>query len=132
MAGRYLLIEFDDAESANALRTQIDSASRKGKKYRAVGLFAIPGPTFCDCGKETSTRTEGSSLKRGKKFGWWVCSICKKPSTMMRLNNLIGVEEIISPRLTKRREALTKQLVDLIHYPLSIELPTRLYSSARK
>lgn len=132
MAGRYLLIEFDDAKAADALRAQIDAASHKGKRYRAVGLFAIPGPTFCECGTHTNTKTQKSTLKRGRKFGWWVCTVCQKPQSHMRLTNLIGVEDIIRPRLSRLKDAITKRPVDMIHYALSIELPTRLYTSTKE
>lgn len=98
MAGRYLLIEFDDEATATILRAQIDNATRKGKGFRVVGLFARPGPTFCRCGKWVTTRTENATTKRGAKFGWSVCTLCKKPApTMGFLRNLIRPVDIINP-----------------------------------
>lgn len=97
MGARYLLIEFDDEASANRLREQIDAATRKGKKYRIVGLFARPN-RFCRCGTWTTTRNVNSSLKRDAKFGWSVCVNCKRPApTMGFLRNLLKVGEVIDP-----------------------------------
>ncbi len=98
MASRYLLVEFDDAESADRLRQQIDNATRSGKKFRVVGLFAKPQAPYCQCGKETTTKTQASSLKRGKKFGWWVCTQCKRPAASISgLVNLLTKRDIIDP-----------------------------------
>ncbi len=97
MGARYLLIEFDDEASATRLREQIDAATRKGKKYRVVGLFARPRG-FCRCGTWTTSRAVNSTLKRGAKFGWSVCTTCKKPAPSMGfLRNLIKHNEVIDP-----------------------------------
>jgi len=97
MGARYLLIEFDDEAAANRLREQIDAATRKGKRYRVVGLFARPR-AFCRCGTWTTERGTPSTLKRGAKFGWSVCTTCKKPApTMGFLRNLLKSEEVIDP-----------------------------------
>lgn len=132
MAGRYLLIEFDDPQSADALRARIDNATREGKRYRVVGMFAIPGPQFCECDTKVDTKTQRSTLQRGRKFGWWVCKVCKKPDSYMRLVNLIGVEEIIKPRIYRIINALTRKVDPMISYPMSIELPTRLYTRGKE
>lgn len=99
MAGRYLLIEFDDAAQADALRAKIDAASKAGKEYRAVGLFAKPGPTFCGCGNWESARGKPSVTQRiGRKFGWVVCTQCKLPVPSLQfLFNLIKPRDIINP-----------------------------------
>jgi hypothetical protein len=99
VAGRYLLIEFDDAASADALRAQIDNASHKGKRFRVVGLFSKPtGYCQCDPQNHVTTRSNTSTLKRGKKFGWWVCSVCKRPApSLSGLRNLLKPRDIIDP-----------------------------------
>lgn len=102
MARRFLLIEFDDAAQADTLRAQIDNATRSGKKYRVVGLFARPGNQFCQCKVWTSKRGHDSPTKRGARFGWWVCVTCKKPvPAMAGLKNLVEPSEIIDPPLTE-------------------------------
>ncbi len=99
MGARYLLIEFDDEAAASRLRAQIDNATLSGKKFRVVGLFAQPSnPCQCDSRKHVSGRGDNSTLKRGKKFGWWVCMICKRPTSIMSgLVNLIKPRDIINP-----------------------------------
>lgn len=95
MAGRYLLIEFDDEQSASSLRAQIDAASKKGKKFRVVGLFARPGkPCTCSIIGERSK----DLVKQGSKFGWWLCQRCGKPRLgNHQLKNLIIPTEVIEP-----------------------------------
>lgn len=98
MASRYLLLEFDDEVSATKLKQQIDAATRAGKKFRVVGLFAKPQAPYCRCGKETTTKTQATSLKRGKRFGWWVCTECKRPAASIAgLVNLLTKRDIIEP-----------------------------------
>lgn len=100
MTGRYLLVEFDSKEQAEKLMQQINAATREGKRFRVVGLFAKPGPDFCRCGPDNwiSTRTRGGRTKRGPKFGWQVCMDCKKPVPVMNfLRNLLSAEDIINP-----------------------------------
>lgn len=99
MAARYLIIEFDDEASANALRARIDNATRSGKKFRVVGMFA-KATKYCRCDPRTqvTTKTHQSPLKRGRKFGWWVCTVCRRPvSAMAGLVNLIKPRDIIDP-----------------------------------
>lgn len=99
MASRYLLIEFDDAESAEKLKQQIDNATRAGKKFRVVGFFAKPQAPYCACPPEEqmTTKTRETSLKRGKKFGWWVCTNCKRPAQNNgALVNLLKPRDIIN------------------------------------
>lgn len=119
MAGRYLLIEFDDVETANRMRAQIDAASRSGKKFRVIGLFSRPGPEFCRCGDWISRRGHQAPTKRGEKFGWTVCLQCKKPVPIMSfLKNLIKPKDIIAP-----------PMYDIVNqpmgfYPYGLTLPT--------
>lgn len=97
MAGRFLLIEFDDEATATHLREQIDAATRKGKGFRVVGIFARP-ERFCRCGTWISERGKPSTLKRGAKFGWSVCTECKRPAPIMSfLKNLLAPTDIVSP-----------------------------------
>ena len=100
MAGRYLLIEFDDEASAERLRAQINQATRNGKGFRVVGLFARPGPAFCGCGTWTTERGRPATTKIGRKFGWAVCTVCRKPAPIMSfLRNILRPIDIIDPPL---------------------------------
>lgn len=70
--GRYLLLEFDDNDSADRMRAQIDNAEANGKAFRVIGVWGKPA-RLCDC----AVRSE-SSLK-GSRWGWWVCPVCRRP-----------------------------------------------------
>lgn len=70
--GRYLLIEFDDNESADRLRAQIDSAEAAGKNFRVVGMYSKPS-LLCSC------PTRPPEGVKGAKFGWWLCPECRRP-----------------------------------------------------
>jgi hypothetical protein len=96
MVSRYLLIEFDDETSATSLREQINKATRSGKLFRVVGLFARPGSS-CQCAP-----TRGEKIKdrftRGSKFGWWLCTTCNKPRLGdHQLTNILTPDQIIDP-----------------------------------
>lgn len=132
MARRYLLIEFDDEASANTLRARIDEATKRGKKYRVVGLFAKPGPDFCRCGEElpydVHTFERGRKYiesRVGKRLGWRVCLECRKPLPQANfLRNLVKPNEIIDP---DTHEAKYKGRVNtLMFYFLGISAPTRV------
>lgn len=99
MGARYLLIEFDDEQQASRLRAQIDNATKSGKAFRVVGLFA-KATKYCQCDplNKVTTKTNDARLKRGKKYGWWVCLECRRPdSRMAGLVNLIKPRDIINP-----------------------------------
>lgn len=103
MAGRYLLIEFDDATQADALRAQINAATKKGKRFRVVGLYARPGKT-CTCAntlKEArELRSKTAKAIIGKAFGWWICPQCRRPrSGSQNPKNLLKPHEIIDRRV---------------------------------
>lgn len=125
MASRYLLIEFDSEEAANKLRDQIDAATRAGKRFRVIGLFAKPTPPYCQCKKEVTTKANRSSLRRGKKFGWWVCVECRRPSSSISgLVNLIKPRDIIDPQMYD--QVYTQYGPEqLMSYPLSLSMLPR-------
>lgn len=121
MASRYMLIEFDDEASATKLKSQIDSATHAGKKFRVVGLFAKPQAPYCRCGKETTTKTQTTSLKRGKRFGWWVCTECKRPAASISgLVNLLTKSDIIRPSTFESdHQGLGKHTMAFFFYSIS-------------
>lgn len=86
---RYLVIEFDSNDAAAAMADKIMNASRGGALFRVVGMFVKPGRT-CECNEgsrglmtnykdPTKERNSGAGVILGTKFGWWVCTVCKKP-----------------------------------------------------
>lgn len=87
MMGRYLLVEFDDNDSADRMRAQIDAAEAKGKSFRVIGLWAKPSK-LCDCLVKS-----GKSI-RGSKLGWYVCPTCRRPKagSPQSMHNLLDDE----------------------------------------
>ena len=125
MAGRYLLIEFDNEAEASSLRAQIDTASSKGRPFRVVGIYARPGTT-CICIISSGQRAK-SMVKRGSKFGWWLCQSCGKPRLGNHdLKNLLIPSDIISPALFAGVDTLSvsKNTHDYIRHPESISVIT--------
>lgn len=122
MAQRYLIIELDSDKTATKLKQQIDAATRSGKGFRVVGLFAKPGPDFCRCGTWVTERGKPpSTLKYGKRLGWFVCTSCRKPAPLIQgLKNLLKPEEIITP---DTHTSLDKRY-ELMFYPLGLTAPT--------
>lgn len=122
MGSRYLLVEFDDEAQALSLRAQIDNATRAGKRFRVVGLFAKPtGYCQCDPDKHTTTKVAPSTLKRGRRFGWWVCVECKRPSSALSgLVNLIKPRDIIKPPKWKSRHHSRGDDFEAMHYISSL------------
>lgn len=138
MAGRFLLIEFDSEETANSLRAKIEDASRRGKGYRVVGLFARPGPNFCRCGEdlpysvhEYERGRKYIQSKVGQRLGWRVCLECRKPLPVMSfLRNLIKPDEIINP--TTHEGKYKGRKYNLMFHFIGIGAPTRAVSKASK
>lgn len=100
MAGRILVIEFDDTAQADALRARIDQATRKGRRYRVIGMFSRPNAPFCTCGSQQITQRGQREVetKWSRKYGFRICTQCNRyTSTLGGLKNLIPIEDIIDP-----------------------------------
>lgn len=124
MASRYVLLEFDDEAQASALCAQINAASRSGKGFRVIGLFARPSAPFCGCGTWVTERGVNSTLKRGGKFGWLVCLTCRRPAPIMDfLRNLLKPEDVINAP-SHEVQAPGKLKRNLQFHPIGLSLPT--------
>lgn len=104
---RYLVIEFEDNESADKLMAKINDARAGGALYRVVGLFVKPR-RFCTCPdgpaslggasyRKPMAKNGWRGVDRGLKFGWWVCSSCNRPP--MRAHQLVN--QLIGDQLYK-------------------------------
>jgi hypothetical protein len=94
---RYIVLAIEDNEVAEQLVTDVANnfygdIRRLPEEASIVGMFAVP-TKFCDDepvghrGKKTQ-----AGWTRGKKYGWWVCGSCKKPTKAWgtNLNSLLS------------------------------------------
>lgn len=69
MAGRYVLVQFDHKEAAEAF-----VAANRGA---IVGMFMRPDK-FCEC--PDKKRQQANNWARGTRTGLYLCKTCRKPS----------------------------------------------------
>lgn len=74
MAGRYVLLEFDDRAKAQHF-VDHDYATVGGAKVTA--MFIKPSK-FCDC--PDKQRQHVKNWSKGKLTGLYLCLVCKRPS----------------------------------------------------
>lgn len=101
---RYVVVEFDSNEEADAFVQQAFSDNKVARKtkqpliMRVVGVFVKPVST-CVCfgwerGNVGAKNWAHSDIALGEKFGWWVCTRCNKPRRGgHQLNNQIKMSE---------------------------------------
>lgn len=135
--GRYLLIEFDETESAVKLKKQIDQAARSGKKFRVIGYYASPdAEKYCSCDPDTYSFNRGrpySPSKQVHKTGWTKCLACGNyRSHYILMKNLIEPGKIIKPHLHKMKEYFSKRAVDFQHYISHITMSQRMVEEERE
>lgn len=73
---RYVLVEFIDDGTADNFCKKISEATARGQKFRLAGLFAKP-QKWCEC--TPSFGYHKNQVVMGSKYGWWVCSVCRRP-----------------------------------------------------
>lgn len=86
--GRYVVIDFDRNEDAEAFLKGMERGHMDGRRLRevsarVVGIFVKPGRT-CNCSDQDRANFgdknyKFSGISLGGKFGWWICDRCKKP-----------------------------------------------------
>lgn len=75
MAGRLVVLEFDDRDAAEAFVTNPNQPEQQGFKVRAMYL----SPTkFCQC--PDKQRQDGRNWTKGRRTGLFLCIRCRKPS----------------------------------------------------
>lgn len=75
MAGRYLLLEFEDPDAAEAYAHNEYMPEQCG--FRVVAMFMRP-TKFCQC--PDKTKQNNKNWAKGKRTGLYLCVNCKKPS----------------------------------------------------
>jgi len=75
MAGRYVLVEFDDPSAAEAFTQNVTLSAQLD--FDVKGMFLSPDK-FCEC--PDRTRQGNNNWARGSRSGIWLCRRCKKAS----------------------------------------------------
>lgn len=75
MAGRYVVLEFEDRDAAQAFVMNPNLPEQLGFEVKAMYLKPR---VFCECPDKTK-QSAGNWLKH-PKYGLYVCKRCKKPS----------------------------------------------------
>lgn len=79
---KYVLLSFDDDKAADEFVQRFTDDVQERATYQRIGIYAFvravyKKPTkFCEC-----TGVKNRGFTRGKKFGWWVCAQCGKPTS---------------------------------------------------
>lgn len=95
MAGRYVVLEFDDSDSADTFCQNENLGANLG--YRVNGLFVKP-QKFCQC--PDKKRQDNRNWARGKRTGLWLCKRCRRASIfhqkglMERLLYIFGYNQL--------------------------------------
>jgi hypothetical protein len=78
---KYIVIEVDDDSVEGVIEYDLQI-------FNVVGIFKAP-TAFCD---NTDGHRGKNGFTRGKKYGWWVCTTCKKPTKAWseNLNAVLG------------------------------------------
>lgn len=84
MAGRIVVLEFDDRDQADAFLSQEAALQHDGA--RAIAVFLRPN-VYCECPEKK--RVHVDNWRKGKRTGLYLCINCKKPSK----HHLTGVLE---------------------------------------
>lgn len=88
-----VVLEFDDEEGAKAFvkSTILDGCvygdrvsdypedDRASYLMKVIGVFKKP-TKYCDPNDGHRRGKTSSAWTRGKKYGWWVCAVCGKPT----------------------------------------------------
>lgn len=91
MAGRYVILEFDDRDSAESFATNPHMPEQLG--YKVMAMFVKP-VKFCQC--PDARRQDNRNWYRGSRTGLFLHKDCKRPSEfhrrglMARLKHVFG------------------------------------------
>lgn len=75
MAGRYVILEFDDRDAAEAFVTNPHIPQQLG--YSVTAMFLKP-KAFCSC--PDKLRQNNKNWAKNKRYGLYICLNCRKPS----------------------------------------------------
>jgi hypothetical protein len=75
MAGRMVVIRFDDRDAANMFARNENVANQLG--FEVMGIYVLP-TKFCEC--PDRLRQNAKNWSRGKRTGLQLCVRCRRPS----------------------------------------------------
>lgn len=115
---RLVVLSFEDNAAAEGFVKQIDNLEYLpegamggvSNDYAPIdagvveGVFALP-TQFCEGGHGGGKRSR--SWSRGKKYGWWVCTVCMKPANISREKTIRAVVSQGVNLLKKAQEFVT-------------------------
>jgi hypothetical protein len=90
MAGRLVVLEFDDSDAADAFLENDHMAQQLD--YERIGSYVLPRK-FCVC--PDKKRQNATNWARGKRTGIWLCKTCKKPSKFHESGILRRLEQVL-------------------------------------
>jgi hypothetical protein len=76
MAGRYVILEFEDRDAAQSFVMNEHLTEQLG--YGVVAMYIKP-KVFCTC--PDKKRVHQGNWRKHKKYGLFICTTCNKPST---------------------------------------------------
>lgn len=94
MAGRFVLLEFNDPDSAQAFVQNNHVPHQLGFSIR--GLFLSPRK-YCECPEKS--RRQVKNWRRGKRTGIEICINCRRPSKHWSLGAVRRVEIALGTNL---------------------------------
>ena len=76
-----VMVSFEDDEAALSFVENVqDNSLLQGAEVKA--LYRMPTMFHEPFETHSGGRVQGNSFTKGQKYGWWVCSVCKKPSRL--------------------------------------------------
>lgn len=112
---RLVVLSFEDNEEAEAFIKNENQTPEAVWDLKVEGAFAMP-TQFCPSsgsgGCSPSKRVRG--WVRGKKYGWWVCAICKKPSGFSGTGSKELWRRVVAQGVNLLKE-ITEQDIATIH-----------------
>lgn len=75
MAGRYVILEFEDRDAAQAFVMNNTLSNQLG--FKAIAMYLKPGK-YCQC--PSKSRQSAANWQKHPKYGLYVCKKCHLPS----------------------------------------------------
>lgn len=93
---RFILISVEDDKVSDQFIEDMKQVETHGVPFvpqgaAVIGMFQVP-TKFCDPTDGHRGKKTEAGWTRGRKYGWWVCGKCKKPSAQWgwNLNGLLS------------------------------------------